>query len=210
MTSTPLQSDKNFAGDLFARIAAHALHQPDQVALRTSGTARGASVDLSYAALQERLQSLIHALSGVRCLALVGDNSPEWICLDLAARAAGICVLPIPPFFTPAQVQHALDAARVDAVWAVDPHLLGDAAEPFDVGYIKRYSNVTDAVSPTIPAGISKLTFTSGTTGTPKGVALTQSAMEAVVRSLDTVLNLGAVHTHLSVLPLGVLLENLA
>jgi long-chain acyl-CoA synthetase len=193
--------EEGLAG-LFERIAAHALHQPDQIALRA------VSVELSYAALWKRLQSLIEVLNGVRCLALVGDNGPEWVCMDLAARAAGVCVLPIPPFFTQAQVQHALAVTHADALWANDAAQLNDAGQPLVMGYLKRLPNVS--WSTPIPSGIAKLTFTSGTTGTPKGVALTQAAMEAVVQSLDAVLNLGSTHTHLSVLPLGVLLENLA
>jgi long-chain acyl-CoA synthetase len=186
---------------LFARIEMHAQHQPEQIALRSSAD------ELNYAALWRRLQSLADALHGVRCLALVGDNSPEWVCMDLAARAAGVCVLPIPPFFTQTQVEHALRVTQADALWAADARRLGDAAEPFVLGFLKR---MPQSAQQPIPSDLAKLTFTSGTTGTPKGVALTQSAMEAVVQSLDTVLDLGSAHTHLSVLPLGVLLENLA
>ncbi len=187
---------------LFARIEMHAQHQPEQIALRSN------TDELNYAALWQHLQALTDALHGVRCLALIGENSPEWVCMDLAARAAGVCVLPIPPFFTQTQVEHALRVTQADAVWATDERLLGDAAESFVVGYLKRSPQSTQ--QQLIPAHLAKLTFTSGTTGTPKGVALTQSAMEAVVQSLDTVLDLGSTHSHLSALPLGVLLENLA
>ncbi len=185
---------------LFARIQAHALQSPERDALCSGDEC------ISYAALWSQIQAHADALQGIQCLALLGDNSPEWVCMDLAARFAGLCVLPIPPFFTEAQVQYAVQVAQVDALWASTPLPMHGKQESFAQGYLMR----REAGARVLPADIAKLTFTSGTTGTPKGVALTQAAMEAVVQSLDQVLALGAAHIHLSILPLAVLLENLA
>ena len=61
-----------------------------------------------------------------------------------------------------------------------------------------------------LPAGTAKVTFTSGTTGTPKGVCLSQNGLEQVAHSLVEVLGAGRAKKHLSVLPLAILLENVA
>ena len=58
--------------------------------------------------------------------------------------------------------------------------------------------------------GTAKITFTSGTTGTAKGVCLPERAMADVAASIVQVLGEEFVGIHLSVLPLSVLLENVA
>jgi acyl-CoA synthetase (AMP-forming)/AMP-acid ligase II len=59
-----------------------------------------------------------------------------------------------------------------------------------------------------LPPGTSKITFTSGTTGTPKGVPLRAAQQWAVARALaDATRGLG-LRRHLCLLPLPVLLEN--
>ena len=61
-----------------------------------------------------------------------------------------------------------------------------------------------------LPAGTAKVTFTSGTTGNPKGVCLPQSAMQNVAKSIVNVLGHEFAGHHACVLPLSVLLENIA
>ena len=100
-----------------------------------------------------------------RVLATLLDNGPDLIALDEAAAEAGIVHVPLPLFFTPAQRLHALQAAGVDTlVTAAGVERLPFAPVP-------------------LPPGTSKITFTSGTTGTPKGVCLGADAMRAVAAS---------------------------
>jgi len=61
-----------------------------------------------------------------------------------------------------------------------------------------------------VPAGTSKITYTSGTTGQPKGVCLDAEAQLAVAESLWQVSLPCDVRQHLCVLPLATLLENIA
>ncbi len=61
-----------------------------------------------------------------------------------------------------------------------------------------------------VPAGIAKVTFTSGTTGTPKGVCLSSEQQQSVAAILAAQTAKLGLRRHLCVLPLAVLLENVA
>ena len=60
--------------------------------------------------------------AGVRVLATAMDNAPAFVVLDEAAGDADCVHVPLPLFFTSAQMQHAVAAAGVDAL-LVDPPL---------------------------------------------------------------------------------------
>lgn len=163
------------------------------------------------------LQAEVHALAArlhgddVRVLATLMDNSPAWVAADLAAAEARVVHVPLPPFFTREQVAHALAAAGVDA-------LLGPAEA---VQGLATASAVAVAGQPlqlarlparpaALPPGTAKITFTSGTTGTPKGVCLSGTAMHAVAEGLAQAMQPLQITRHLCALPFAVLLENVA
>ncbi|MDE1557379.1 MULTISPECIES: AMP-binding protein, partial [Comamonas] len=56
---------------------------------------------------------------GTRVLASLLDNGPAWVVADAAARDAAVVHVPLPAFFTPAQIAHALAVAGVDTVLTV-------------------------------------------------------------------------------------------
>ncbi|MGD9952836.1 MAG: AMP-binding protein [Burkholderiales bacterium] len=157
------------------------------------------------ARIARRLASLERARP--RVLGLLADNGPEWLAADLAAERAGIPLVPLPPFFTVAQLRHALDASGVDA-------LLIDSAERAQAlgfapsGEAGLFHRVASPV--VVPAGTSKITFTSGTTGTPKGVHLDAAQQQALACALEQALRPLGIRRHLCLLPLAVLLENVA
>jgi len=69
-------------------------------------------------------------------MALMADNGPDWIVIDRAAAAARVPLVPLPPFFTPAQIAAALAASGADALVASDArvcHALG-FGEPVSLG----------------------------------------------------------------------------
>jgi long-subunit acyl-CoA synthetase (AMP-forming) len=66
------------------------------------------------------------------------------------------------------------------------------------------------AAAVALPPGTAKITFTSGSTGAPKGVCLSAAAMQRVARGLVEAMAPLAITSHLAALPFAVLLENIA
>lgn len=193
-------------------ISEHARQQPQAVALH------GETQILSYALLEVTVDHLADHLRQIkpRALGLLMDNGPAWVVADLAAAKANIPVVPLPGFFTALQLQHTLDDAGVDTIWTDQPGRLATLDEPLEAHAIEiagSYLTVLQrqtrhAVS--LPEFISKVTYTSGTTGQPKGVCLHGETLQAVAQSLFDATAMNELDRHLCVLPLATLLENLA
>ncbi|WP_417358243.1 AMP-binding protein [Gallaecimonas pentaromativorans] len=151
--------------------------------------------------LADRLTSL-----GVQRLGLLMDNEPAWAVADLAALKAKRVLVPIPTFFSRGQQMHLIGDAGLDAVLA--PVALPMASKTIETGQGVLSLLSVEGVKP-LPEGTAKITYTSGTTGTPKGVCLSEANMLAVASSLVAATQDLGVERHLCVLPLAVLLENL-
>lgn len=142
----------------------------------------------------------------VQVVALALDNGPELLLWDLAALFEGLACLTLPPFFTDAQRLHCLEQSRAELLVAEDGQAALQAAGYRRQGEFWRRS--FDGPS-SLPAGTAKLTFTSGTTGTPKGVCLGADSLLRVARELQQASHSSNPRHHLALLPLGILLENL-
>ena len=195
-------------------VRAHAIAHPSRIALQ------GDRGNIDYATLVQRVDVLAAWLmaQGLQRAALCGGNSPDWLIADLAAWQSGVVLVPLPPFFSAAQRDHALQQAGIE-------HLLvcGDADLPPAVGEFVatpiagiRLARIPRQ-APTVPAvpGTCKITFTSGTTGQPKGVCLDTAMLEAVTGALATCIHeapgmTDAHQAHFTLLPLATLLENVA
>lgn len=159
--------------------------------------------------LDARVERLSHALTAarprVRIVGLIADNGPSWVVADLAAQKAGVVLVPLPAFFTAAQIDHAVRETGMDSV--IGARLPGFAPD----GEIEGLPWSRRAALPAaFPRGTSKVTFTSGTTGTPKGVPLSSAQQRAAAHALVHVTRHLALKRHLCLLPLAVLLENVA
>lgn len=202
--------------DILDAIAAHAAETPDRPALI------GQSDTLSYGELQHTLQQAAGYLAqlGAGCVALALDNSPAWAVLDLGALQAGVPAVPLPFFFSAQQVVHAIRDAGADVLLTDQPDyyekLLGVAGisigsrTPIEVdGQPLTEFRLLGLAPVQLPPGTAKITYTSGTTGQPKGVCLSAAALAEVSASLQGASEAMAVDRHLSVLPLSTLLENI-
>ncbi|PIP01928.1 MAG: long-chain acyl-CoA synthetase [Zetaproteobacteria bacterium CG12_big_fil_rev_8_21_14_0_65_54_13] len=154
--------------------------------------------------------------SGLHTLALAADNSLAWICADLASMQAGITLIPVPHFFAPSQISHLLHHAGVDALLTDRPDqlsaLLAQLSIPYDAA-VTAIAGLTliriQTADVALPADCAKITYTSGSTGEPKGVCLNLAAMETVAASLAEATGAGADDLHLALLPYATLLENI-
>lgn len=183
----------------------------------------GIDVAFNYQQLHEAVASWQAYLEQQRpqVIGILMDNSPAWVIFDLAAQAAGIPVLPIPAFFSAQQIQHAINETACD-------YIITDQVERFrSIDDSTRHSNeklasladdkqtiweirIKQTIVRKLEPGIAKITYTSGTTGTPKGVCLSQDAINTVAQSLCSTVDMQQTDRHLSGLPLATLLENIA
>jgi len=182
---------------------------PDSVALSSAGAV------LTREALCRRVASLAASLveQGVSCVALLADNGIDWVVADLACLEARVRIVPVPLFFTQAQVRHLLVTSGADTLLA-DRNVAAQvpAARPVpgwtSLPGLRRFALAT-AADVQLPDPTWKITYTSGTTGAPKGVCLSARHLLGVARSLDRAIGLVAPN-HLAILPLSTLLENVA
>ena len=189
---------------VLAAIARHAAQTPDALALvcgaeRYSYKSLAAAIERSADALNE----VIGAAPG--CVAVSLENSAAWVILDLALIRVSRPALPLPGFFTREQITHALKDSG--ARWLVSAN--GDR-EPLSIASRSlRIKSLPGDLS-RLPCGTAKVTYTSGSTGAPKGVCLSQSQMESVAQSIVDTVGAEFADVHAALLPLAVLLENVA
>lgn len=197
---------------IIAALQRHAAHAPLKIALQDETST------LTYGDLLAEIKWLPSRLQACRprAIAILADNGKAWALADLAAHMAGIPIIPLPLFFSNAQIVHVLSTAGIDLVLTDQPERLRLAlqqpdlpAEPF-YGELQRVRLPGVAASTaSLPAATRKVTFTSGTTGEPKGVCLGRETMETVAESLGFASGASRDDRHLCLLPLATLLENI-
>ncbi len=145
---------------------------------------------ISYNDLYSRIKTfqILIRQNKIKNLGILADNSLEWIIADLAALFEHITVTPLPLFFSQEQMQHIIKDSHIDFI--------------FDGKNLQK-TNIDS-----LEHSFFKITYTSGTTGKPKGVCLTQdnilTTMYALLKRMDIKIN-----AHINILPYSTLLENI-
>jgi long-chain acyl-CoA synthetase len=143
------------------------------------------------------------------------ENAPAWIVTDLAALQAGMVNIPVPVFFSDEQLQHVVRDARIELLITDRPERVAtllpvDSLSTLEIAggqytclFLYGYGS-DDHFGDT-----AKVTYTSGTTGEPRGVCLPRRAMETVASALATAAGASQNDRALVLLPLSILLENI-
>ncbi len=194
--------------------------QPDKLAIQ------GSQTRLSYEQLWQEVavycQVLLQRRPGAIGIAM--DNQPAWAVVDIASMHVHtvdqLVAVPLPLFFSPQQLAHAVMDAGVQAIVCDQPErMLAMLASQGISALVHSTQEVAgqqltlldiSLPSKRLPRGTAKVTYTSGTTGNPKGVCLSNVSMELVAISLHAASEASGRDRHLSVLPLSTLLENIA
>lgn len=189
---------------LFAAIAACAQDAPLLIGSHDTWTA---------STLQRAVDALAGRLANRHALAVLADNGPAWVAADLAALRAGVPHVPLPGFFSAEQLAHALDRSGADTVLTSEPARIASLKRGFAIvgtweGLAWMKSAQTAEVR--LPAGTAKVSFTSGSTGQPKGVCLSAEGLIDTARAVADRLAHVPIRRHLAALPLSLLLENTA
>lgn len=173
-------------------------------------------INLDRAALRARVDDVSIALNARHAprapVAILADNSPEWLVIDLATQALGLTLVPLPLFFTPAQWTHVMQQTGAQALFCANPAsaaALGFATVVPYHGSLVLCESTGMANVPSLD-GVQKITFTSGTTASPKGVCLSGDQQWDVANALRQGVEPLALERHLCLLPFAVLLENIA
>ena len=146
-----------------------------------------------------------------KTIGLAIDNSVDWLIFDLIAHQNNLILIPIPAFFSQEQLRHLFSAVKIDLLVTNDMRL------PEHFGFTLKAELATNLLLSTIQhdhiineSGYQKITFTSGTTGSPKGVCLSSQYQFEVAEDLAEILQDIGIKKHLSILPFSILLENVA
>ena len=185
---------------VFCAVAEHALRTPDKTALR-SGARR-----IDYAGLASFLAANAKILAGSpRVVGITTSDPLEAALADLALTYCGHVSVHLPPFFSSAQRAHIVEAAGIKTfIGECDTAGLAEGLrQPEHCPFLDGSLDLP------VP-GARRIIFTSGSSGAPKGVLIGEEQMTATIAGLEKAITPGAGDTHLSLLPMAQLLEQVA
>ncbi len=157
-------------------------------------------------------------------IAIMSKNCAEWIILDLGIMMAGMISVPIYHTASKQTIEYVLNHSESKAIFigkldgreeveACDKQGAVSVALPYDtVSCDKQWSDYTSHTAIAEVAclddhDLMTLSYTSGTTGSPKGVMLSADNLHSTAKSLAGKLNMNEQDRLMSYLPLAHIME---
>lgn len=193
---------------LFARMDRHAAERPCHPAIVDG------RVSLDYLQLQQEIERSARALH-LKRIGLLLANGCSWAVLDLAAQRRGAACIPMPSFFSDSQLRHMIADAGVEVIITDQPSRARQLTDVLlETALTVAGQTLVCCVTPQVeghplPARIAKITYTSGTTGQPRGVCLSGEVMQRVTEALSAAVGADSNDKALTLLPLSTLLANI-
>lgn len=201
--------------DLIATLAMHVKHNPDRIVL-VDGAEK-----VTFSQLWQKVRALAFVLSnaGVKHgdrIAIIGPNTQEWVQVYLAAMASGAVAVPLNPDLRCTDLTALIRHAEADVVFVdISPLVLEELATQLPgVTWLTRQNRFTErciALSeveqdfcPDISGALTDLgciLYTSGTTGSPKGVMLSHVSILQNAGDVSEYLELSNTDVSLALLP---------
>ncbi|MBB5937028.1 long-chain-fatty-acid--CoA ligase [Streptomyces zagrosensis] len=180
-----------------AASAQHAEIRPDHIAIACEGRT------VTYRELHQRSNRTAHALlaagaaQGTR-IGYLGHDGEHLYDLLLACAKTGAVLVPADPRLTPGEIEHVLHDAQAELLFTEERHLLAIEGIRPALDRLRQVIQLTQTeqaegflawtaghpyTAPTTSAGprhpLAQM-YTSGTTGVPKGVVLSQASFWAI------------------------------
>lgn len=177
-----------------AYITEHARIIPDQTALEEG------KKSISYSCLNEDINTVASSLAGFEhCkFAILAESGMQYIKILMAVYRSGNIAVPLPIEMQGRSLDRILDAACISYIIATKKQY-----SRFGDGFFERFGTVIVVSDDTAVETISKrvilernnpemrlVLYTSGTTGTPKGVMLSDKNLISNARSITEILNI--------------------
>jgi len=165
-------------------------------------------------------------------IGIFANNHPKWALIDLAAQALGAITVPIYATLNASQVQYIVENAQPKLFFGDDQDTLTAIIHPQKIlmhhegvkaprdlilmnSWLTQADEIKDKdfylrIGNCKPEDLASIVYTSGTTGLPKGVMLTQNNITSNVMASLQVISINHLDTSVSFLPLSHMFERTA
>ncbi|WP_168843233.1 AMP-binding protein [Rhizobium sp. P40RR-XXII] len=187
---------------LFDSIERHLTERPSQIVVAdTHQTLTWTDLRNAVANYRKKLAT------NEKILGLLAPNGCEYVVALLAAAAEGKTLVPLPTFFSDAQLSKIIGDASINRILVTEE--IVQRATRLGAPHSVVNLDTADCTWSAPVESFETIIYTSGSGGQPKGVRHTSIQIEAVVQSLGAASAATAEDRYLSLLPLPMLLETI-